>query len=459
MVKKSIVVVGLAVLCSLILVACSGNGDSDSDNPIWLNKNDFCKVVSQKSLSLVIESVEDGYFSRTTLVYKDGRVTEEVEFESSAIAEKACPMYKKDSDYGSVTCEGKKVVSVSEETLTISDYERLMDAYVESCEDYNEEMMEERETAKRSSSSKSRSSSSSVRSSSSSSVRSSSSSSSRNPYAYDDYDDDYDDEISSSSRESAWDDRESSSSGDGELSDGSFKWVGSSKYKKEKVVASNADDLECEENTPAENLEGYDVAYEFNSPYDMGRDYLGDNHAYIDNIVPAVSAECGSLVLNGNNGLLIPLNDIFKNRGFVIEVRFMPTRSGDMSNIFVAEPPGSGVDGWQVRFDGNTVSFHIRDSEQSGNWTVNKIDEISLNEWHVFRVKIFPSTSGTGEVFYSMNISLDGNLRYASEFRGDVSDLEYGLGIGYDSMNQGLHERRFFTGKIDYIRYGKVSED
>ena len=83
-----------------------------------------------------------------------------------------------------------------------------------------------------------------------------------------------------------------------------------------------------------------------------------------------------------------------------------------------------------------------------------------MDEGHVIRVKIFPTKSElSGTIFYSMNISLDGSLRLASEFKGDISDIQYRLGIGYDSFKQSSHNRRFFTGKIDYIRYGKITED
>ena len=36
--------------------------------------------------------------------------------------------------------------------------------------------------------------------------------------------------------------------------------------------------------------------------------------------------------------------------------------------------------------------------------------------------------------------------------KGDVSQLGYNIGIGYDAMNQAIHDR-FFVGEIDYIRY------
>ena len=91
---------------------------------------------------------------------------------------------------------------------------------------------------------------------------------------------------------------------------------------------------------------------------------------------------------NGKNGLLIPLDEVFESKFFVVEVRFMPTKAADIGNIIAAEPPGRGIDGWQIRLSG--------------------------------------------------------------------TELQYGLGIAYDAMHQDAYGRKFFTGKIDYIRYGKI---
>ena len=239
-------------------------------------------------------------------------------------------------------------------------------------------------------------------------------------------------------------------------------WYNHATYTTAKVVAANADELECNESTDADDLKGYDVAYEFNLLRDLGRDSFGKHHAYIDNKVTPVSAECGSIIFDGSNGLIIPLDEIFKSRGFVAEVRFMPTKEGNMANIFVAEPPGSGKTGWQIRLDGTDVVFHMRDPEvrKKKNWESITLGEVSLNEWHVVRIKIFPRKSElTGKIVYAFNAFLDGKMRRSSEYNGDVSNIEYGLGIGYDSMYQTLHNDRFFTGKIDYIRYGKITED
>ena len=265
--------------------------------------------------------------------------------------------------------------------------------------------------------------------------------------------------VSSSSRNaSSSSSSRAASSSSSSVDDKSYSLYGGASYKRMNVVASNADELECDDKTKIEDLKGFDVAYEFNSPYDLGRDYLGDNNAYQDNKVSAISAECGSIVFDGSNGLHIPLSETFESSSFVVEVRFMPTKAGNMANIFVAEPPGSNKDGWQLRLDGSDIYFHIRDVEIRDTWEEMKVGAVSMDEWHVVRVRFFPTMSAvTKKTVYSLNVALDGKTRIATEIKSKM-DIEYGLGIGYDSMYQELHARRFFTGKIDYIRYGRMAE-
>ena len=445
--KKWIISVGMLTAFSIGIIAC---GDKSS-SPSPKSGQDYCKIVS--SDPLVLEAVQEGVYSKTTFDYSDSKLVQKVEFRESEYVQLACASYKKDSDYGDVECNGNSIVAYSDERLTKSEYNLLLTKFASVCDgsmDFEEESSSSSD--KEWSSDDAESSSSKVNKffedepSSSSQKKSSSSfkesSSSRRTE-------------SSSSVESS-SSAESSSSDEVNL-DGAFNWMDKAWYKKEKVVASNAAELQCTETHEPEDFSEYEVAYEFDDAKDLGRDYLGENNAYIDVAMSPVSAECGSIVLDGTNGLLIPLSDTFKNKGFVAEVRFMPFEKGGLSNIFVADPPGSGVDGWQIRLDGSVVKFHYRDSDNG--WSVLNVDEVSMNEWHVIRVKIFPTKSGSGEIFYSLNVRLDGSLRVASEFKSDISDLEYGLGIGYDAMYQSLHDRRFFTGKIDYIRYGNISED
>ncbi|OWV26986.1 hypothetical protein B7988_02125 [Fibrobacter sp. UWB1] len=550
--KKLISAAGAAIVCSLGLVAC---GDSSS-SPSSKKGQDYCKVVS--SDPLVLETLEDGIYSKTSFEYSDERLVEKVEFDDQSIAKFACSSYMEDDDYGVVDCNGKSVVAYSGARLTKNEYKKLLNTFLSMCKEYDEPEDENSNSDPGDSNQFSESKSSSSAQGYQTGLSDYCEVVSENPlemymhsmglastsrYSYNngtvtveteyensvvvdsmcaleknnfsysnvrckgnkitaDYNEvmseveykqfvkmykqtcaNYKDwgnvetyfessssvvvESSSSigygiieESSSSIGYEESSSSGEFTILDDSNGLVAGITYKKEKVVAMNAEDLVCDDGGETASLEGYTVAYEFNVPTDLGRDYLGTNHAYIADDVPAVAAECGSLVLDGTNGLLVPLSEEFRSKGFVAEVRFMPTAPGDIANIFVAEPPGSEKDGWQIRLDGSYVSFHYRDASLSYDWSVQKIDEVSMDEWHVIRMKIFPTKSElSGTIFYSMNISLDGSLRLASEFKGDISDIQYRLGIGYDSFKQSSHNRRFFTGKIDYIRYGKITED
>lgn len=78
----------------------------------------------------------------------------------------------------------------------------------------------------------------------------------------------------------------------------------------------------------------------------------------------------------GKNGLLIPLDEVFESKFFVVEVRFMPTKAADIGNIIAAEPPGRGIDGWQIRLSGAEILFIERDSRSQLDWEFQKIGEV-----------------------------------------------------------------------------------
>ena len=79
------------------------------------------------------------------------------------------------------------------------------------------------------------------------------------------------------------------------------------------MVALNADDLEgCEDGALPDDMDQYEIAYEFNDPYDLGADYIGEKtNAYLDLQVSGVSADCGSIVLDGT-GIIYALLDFLK---------------------------------------------------------------------------------------------------------------------------------------------------
>ena len=168
--------------------------------------------------------------------------------------------------------------------------------------------------------------------------------------------------------------------------------------------------------------------------------------------MPAVKVEDECLVLDGKSGLRVPLSDSFKSPYFVVEVRFMATDTLPLSNIFSADPPGAGVDGWMIRLDGSELRFHIRGA---GDWEIFSAGKISLNEWHTVRVEFTSADMGELTVMgYDLKIFLDGNESVSKTLYSDAANLQFDLGIGYDPHHQSRYDDRFFIGKIDYIRYG-----
>ena len=201
-----------------------------------------------------------------------------------------------------------------------------------------------------------------------------------------------------------------------------------------------------------EILAEYSVAYEFDDPANVGKDFFGKNNAVLDEDMPAVKVEDECLVLDGKSGLRIPLSDSFKSYYFAFEVRFMPTDTLPLSNIFSADPPGSGVSGWMLRLDGSELNFHIRGG---GDWEIFSAGKITLNEWHTVRVEFTMANMGGLTVEgYDLKITLDGKECVSKVLYSSAADLKFDLGIGYDPHHQSRYEDRFFIGKIDYIRYG-----
>lgn len=204
-----------------------------------------------------------------------------------------------------------------------------------------------------------------------------------------------------------------------------------------------------------EILAEYSVAYEFNDPTNVGLDFFWKNNAIQDEGMPAVVIENGSLVLDGTSGLRVPLSTDFKNQSFVVETRFMPTKPSKLGNIFSADPPGGGYDGWMIRMEDSAVTFHIRGG--SNDWKDFSAGTISMNEWHVIRVKLSYTAVGNLTVeAYKLEITLDGKNCVSEILYNSANLNRFDLGIGYDPHRQSQYQDRFFIGKIDYIRYGKI---
>lgn len=184
------------------------------------------------------------------------------------------------------------------------------------------------------------------------------------------------------------------------------------------------------------------VAWEFNEPSFIGLDRMANNSTHYEVGAPAIADT--TLLLDGNSGLQVNLSKVFKRNTFAIETRVKPTKFAAMQNIIVAEPPGRYGDGWIVRLDDGVLTVHFRDEEADDvEWNVYEGEELALNEWTDIRVERSAD---------SIKVFQNGVLTVSAPAKGDVSQLGYNIGIGYDAMMQALHDR-FFVGQIDYIRY------
>ena len=79
----------------------------------------------------------------------------------------------------------------------------------------------------------------------------------------------------------------------------------------------------------------------------------------------------------------------------------------------------------------------------STKWNVLKGKAVALDEWTNIRVE---------RAADSVKVYQNDSLTVWAATKGDVSQLGYNIGIGYDAVNQARHNR-FFVGEIDYIRY------
>ncbi len=199
----------------------------------------------------------------------------------------------------------------------------------------------------------------------------------------------------------------------------------------------------CPATTYNGKVEKWTAEWSFDSASTPFQDVTGNGHnASLGEGSPLVSE--GLLNLDGSSGLEIPLDSAFLTNNFIIEARVKPTAFGTMDNILVMEPPGRYGDGWQLRIDTGSVKFHLRDeSTQGSDWIVVDGGRITKDQWVSIRVV----RSGC-----LTEIWIDGTLTGSQNISGDVGQLKYNGGLGYDAMNQAFHDR-FFQGQIDYVRF------
>lgn len=399
-----------AAFASLLFVACGGDDNNSVSVPeenFSLKEGDFsCSVESRESWARQTIAIAGEFEGYSEMTIKGSSAIASVKNQylnrTSSELEKLCEQFEDQSDdfdEGSFKCaDGIVTYSVTIPKRYANSISNVVMEMEDECYDYKEDWQESRRDAK--------SSSSAAKIPSSSSVKSSSSI------------------ASSSSME-----KSSSSS---------------------QTSSSSQEKIACPEKKSVTLDSSIVAAYEFNDPNNLGKDELKLNDAKVG--IGSPEGDCDNLVLDGKSGLVIPLSDIFKSKGFVVEARVYPEKFNTMQNILVSEPPGSSYSGWQLRLDNGEVTFHVRDvSLDRSKWTVFNAGEIPLNAWSEIRVERYPS----GKILIRVNgeVVVDGN------YDGNEVNERYDLGLGYDAMNQDRSSERYFVGKMDYVRFGIIKDD
>ena len=184
--------------------------------------------------------------------------------------------------------------------------------------------------------------------------------------------------------------------------------------------------------------------WNFNDAENVGLDVTGHGHNATAG-EGSVSAFDGIASFDGKSGMMVSLDTDIRINEFVVEARVKPTQFATMQNIIVAEPPGRGVDGWQLRIDEGVLTVHLRDADSSYvDWSIYPGKEMILGEWNEIRLERNAD---------SVKLFQNGELTVAVAYQGDLTQMCYDWGIGYDAMQQGFHDR-YFIGEMDYIRFG-----
>lgn len=184
--------------------------------------------------------------------------------------------------------------------------------------------------------------------------------------------------------------------------------------------------------------------WNFNDAENVGLDVTGHGHNATAG-EGSVSAFDGIASFDGKSGMMVSLDTDIRINEFVVEARVKPTRFATMQNIIVAEPPGRGVDGWQLRIDEGVLTVHLRDADSSYvDWSIYPGKEMILGEWNEIRLERNAD---------SVKLFQNGELTVAVAYQGDLTQMCYDWGIGYDAMQQSFHDR-YFIGEMDYIRFG-----
>ena len=185
---------------------------------------------------------------------------------------------------------------------------------------------------------------------------------------------------------------------------------------------------------------------EFDDPGFVGRDFSGNGyHASV--YEGTVTADSGIAFFDGRSGLRLDEGRNVRLGDFVINARVFPRKVSGFNNILVTEPPGFGPDGWIFRFEEGSLVFLVRDADWDSDWEGVSIDSVETDKWYDIRVEC---TSD------SVRMYVNGTLGAQKALAGNYDNLEYQWGIGYDAVNQSIHNR-YFNGYIDYIRVGRIN--
>jgi len=184
------------------------------------------------------------------------------------------------------------------------------------------------------------------------------------------------------------------------------------------------------------------AAWEFIDTTDIEFDFTNNGNSLVVG-TGTPSLINSALLLDGSSGLFLPASDTLGLKEFAVEARVFPTEYSSIMNIITTEPPGAFGDGWILRIENDSLYFLIRDTENDDDWTKYNISLIEKNKWSEIRVECFQD---------SVKAFFNGNQVLSESYLGDVSDLTYQWGLGYDAVNQAIHDR-YFIGEIDYIRY------
>lgn len=209
-----------------------------------------------------------------------------------------------------------------------------------------------------------------------------------------------------------------------------------------------SESYDSSEDSVMSSVASWIAKWEFDDSTNVGRDFSGNGHQ-ASVYEGEISIEDSVAIFDGNSGLRIDSISGMKLSQFVIETRVFAKEFARFNNILVTEPPGYGPDGWILRFENEKLVFLARDDKWDCDWKRLTYSDVELNSWYDIRVEVRTNL---------VKMFVDGKLVAIEAWHGDYSDLQYQWGIGYDAVDQGIHNR-YFNGYIDFIRLGSLEEN